>query len=261
MLDEQRLRRHLPIGRIGEPLKLYDSIGSTNDAAARLARGGAPEGCMVIAREQTAGRGRAGRKWHTPAEGGLALSVVLRPALREVAGLGLIGALAAVESLEDLGLEALVKWPNDVLLGGRKVAGILAEASWIGEALDYVILGIGLNFTAKALEGGGEHARMSTSVESELGSSIDQTALLLELLRGLDHWYALFLSGRAHPDWEGRLAFLGREVITTTSKGQLTGRVVGLDEIGRLRLEPAAGEQILLDSDTSSIRPLESGLA
>jgi BirA family biotin operon repressor/biotin-[acetyl-CoA-carboxylase] ligase len=261
MLDEPRLRSSLPVGRIGAPLYFLESTGSTNDIAAEKARAGSPEGTLVVALEQTAGKGRLGRKWDTEAGSGLALSIVLRPGTSNIASLGLIGAMAAIEALDQLELRAQIKWPNDVLLAGRKVAGVLAEASWVGAALEYVILGIGVNVTAEAVTDSTGYDYPATYLESELESKADQNALLLTIVGRLSHWYERFLSGSAHPDWEERLAFKDEEVWVTSDGMQIAGRLLGLGEMGELRLAAGDGSEIQIEAGASSIRPKDSGLA
>jgi BirA family biotin operon repressor/biotin-[acetyl-CoA-carboxylase] ligase len=255
MLDAQRLRSGLPVGRIGMPLFYSESVGSTNEVAAKVADDGSPEGTLVTALEQTAGKGRGGSKWDTAAGSGLALSVVLRPPRHEVAALGLVGALATVEALDRLRLAAEVKWPNDVLLDGRKAAGVLAEAKWLGSALEYVVLGIGLNVTAEAVANASTYGQPTTYVERALEAQTDQTDLLLAVLAGLDLWYARFLSGSAHPRWEERLAFKNQEVAVRQGGEQITGRVLGLGPNGELRLAAEDGKEIRIRDSGSTVRP------
>src|ERR1043165_8929440 len=134
----------LPLGEV----KYFDSIGSTNNEALAWATGGAQDLSIVIADEQTAGRGRLDRKWFTPKGAGLALSLILHPSIQEKPYLTrMVGlaALAVVDALQTRGLITQVKWPNDVLLNGRKVAGILVESVWSGEEVDCVVIGIGMN--------------------------------------------------------------------------------------------------------------------
>src|SRR3972149_2437761 len=182
MLNPAELQAGVPGGRMGVELHYYATLGSTNDRAAELARAGAPEGTLVVADEQTAGRGRSGRRWHSPAGSGLALSLVLRPTTlgsREIAAIGLIGAMGSIEALAEYGMQPELKWPNDVLLNGAKVGGILAEASWTGSELDHVILGIGLNVGKAPLP---EVEFPATSIEQAVGKPVAREALLLRVL-------------------------------------------------------------------------------
>ncbi|MGC8855748.1 MAG: biotin--[acetyl-CoA-carboxylase] ligase, partial [Anaerolineae bacterium] len=146
-MNEKSLRAALQDLPLGE-LRYYASIRSTNDEALAWATEGATDLSLVIADEQTAGRGRAGRKWYTPAGAALAFSLILRPSPAEQTHLSRIVGLAAVSlafSLEQSGLHPRIKWPNDILLQDRKVAGILVETIWTGEQADCVVIGIGVN--------------------------------------------------------------------------------------------------------------------
>ena len=156
MLRGDELRSILPAGGLSDELHFYASIGSTNDRAKELAQGGAPEGTLVVADEQTAGRGRAGRSWFSPAGAGLAFSVVLRPAASRPEAIGVwtaLGALATRAALLRLGTSPTIKWPNDVLLKRGKVAGVLAEAVWEDNAVTSVVIGIGGNVRPESVPG------------------------------------------------------------------------------------------------------------
>src|SRR5215204_6366483 len=167
----------------------FDSLPSTNTEAARQAALGAPEGLCIVAREQTAGRGRRERTWVSPKDAGLYLSVVLRPAFepREWPLITLAAALAAHDALGEVcGLEADVKWPNDLLAGGRKLCGILAETSE-GVRGRAVVLGVGVNLTRGSFP---EEIRdTATSVEEQTGRAPDREALLAALLRSIARHY------------------------------------------------------------------------
>ena len=152
-VNEGRLRQalaHLSLGG----LRYFEKIGSTNDEALAWASQGAPDWTLLVADEQTAGRGRSGRKWFTPPEAALAFSLILRPSADEqrfparVTGLG---ALAVVDALVKLEIDAEVKWPNDILIEGRKAAGILVESIWAGDSLEALIVGIGINVLATSV--------------------------------------------------------------------------------------------------------------
>ncbi len=256
MLSLEELRAGLPVGKLGVELHFYPSLGSTNDRAGELARAGAPEGTLVIADEQTAGRGRSGRQWHTPAGSGLALSLVLRPAglkSGEVAALGLIGAMGSIDALGELGLLPELKWPNDVLLSGAKVGGILAEASWTASHLDHVILGIGLNVKETPLP---ELDFPATSVEQSLGRPVASEVLLLRVLAATDRWYARLIEGKAHPDWESRLAYRGKRVAISNGKGERVGIVLGLTRQAGIRLAVEGDEQVVFEAGAYQLRPL-----
>ncbi len=256
VLRVEELKAGLPVGKLGVELYFYSSLGSTNDRAAELARAGAPEGTLVVADEQTAGRGRSGRRWHSPAGSGLALSLVLRPTTlgsRDLSALGVIGALGSIEALTELGLQPQMKWPNDVLLNEAKVGGILAEASWTGKALDHVVLGIGLNVSEASLP---EVEFPATSIEQSLGKPVAREALLLRVLAGTNLWYGRLIDGTAHPEWETRLAYRGKRVAISNGKGERVGVVLGLTPQAGIRMAIEGDEQMVFESGAYRLRPL-----
>ena len=256
VLRIEDLKAGLPLGRLGVELHAYPRIGSTNDQAGELARAGAPEGTLVIADEQTAGRGRSGRSWHTPAGSGLAFSLVLRPTMlgsREIAAIGLIGAMGSIEALAELGLQPELKWPNDVLLNGAKVGGILAEASWSGSQLEHVIVGVGLNVREAPLP---EVEFPATSVERSLGKPVAREAFLLRVLAATDRWYGRLIDGTAHPDWEARLAYRGKRVAISNGKGERVGVVLGLTPQAGIRMAVEGDKQVVFESGHYRLRPL-----
>ena len=226
----------LPLGG----LRFYRSIGSTNDEALAWSAVGAQDLSLVVADEQTAGRGRAGRKWHTPPGMALAFSLILRPSPFErtvPARLTGLGALALVDLCKDLALDAQIKWPNDILLRGRKVAGILVESAWAGNALDASVLGIGLNVAAAAIPPAEELTFPATSLETELGRRLKRAGLLGVILAALLAWRSRIASPEFIRAWESSLAFRGHLVALGRDGNQpLVGTLLGLEMDGSLRL-------------------------
>lgn len=259
MLNRSMIRAGLPIGKFGVEFYCHRTLGSTNDEAIRLARQGAPEGTLVVADEQKAGRGRAGRHWLTPPGAALALSVVLRPAPEAVTGGGLmtLGSLAVAEALETEGLRPRVKWPNDVLVEGRKLAGVLVEASWTEANLDFAVCGIGVNVRPASVPSDQQVDYPATCVEAALGRRIDREKLLLAILTALDRWYCKIGSHEMLGALQERLAFARQRVtIQTVGTQEITGRVLGLAPDGRLRLETDGGEVMLIGAEAAHLRPL-----
>lgn len=259
MLSESRLRSGLPVGRMGTALHFFERIGSTNQHAAELARQGASEGTLIVADEQVEGRGRRGRRWLTPPGSALAFSLVLRPSVHQAGtpgGIALVGALGVCEGLHELGLRPLIKWPNDVLLYERKVSGVLAEADWIGDELEHVILGIGVNVREESVPPQAELDYPATWVEAEAGGRVDRAQLLRGILRGVDHWYAQLGTPQLLAAWESRLAFRGDPVEVSEGRGPLRGILVGLTSQGRLRLAGQASGVVELEPGEHRLRPL-----
>lgn len=262
MLNAERLRASLPICGLGEPLYFYPNIGSTNDQATDFARQGSPHGTLVVAEEQTSGRGRAGRYWFTPPASALALSLVLRPqglTLETLGELTALGALAVVEALENVGIEALIKWPNDVLIHGRKVAGVLTEASWLGDELEFAILGVGVNVRPKSVPPDEKVDMPATCVEATVGERVDRHELLLNVIQGLGKWYLHLGSPQMLVAWNQRLAYRGRIVKVHHIQGAILGRVQGLAIGGRLRLQLEDGEMIEIAVGDVHLRPVDMG--
>lgn len=231
---------------LGRTIFAYPSIGSTNDEAKRLAAEGAPEGTLVIAEEQTAGRGRLGRRWLAPAGTALLFSLVLRSPLPldRAAQLSMAVALGAAEAIEaETGLPVYLKWPNDLLTRGRKVGGLLTETSVVGDRLEWAVVGLGLNvnldFTAPGLEALADQA---TSLRLELGHPVDRVRLLQMLLLHTEAHLALIYQGHSlHQAFNDRLAYRGEPVVVEAPMGRLSGTIMEVDAHGWLRLRQADG--------------------
>lgn len=221
-------------------LRYFDSIGSTNDEALAWATDGARDFSLVIADEQTTGRGRAGRKWIAPQGTALTFSLILRPAASEADLPSLftgLGALALLDALKKHGLKPQIKWPNDVLLNGKKVAGILVESVWTGDALDTVVLGMGVNTLAGSNPPDEELLFPATNVEAELGSPLKRAELLHDILSALVTWRGKMSTGELVKAWEEDLAFHGKQVeVWQENEEPFLGRVLGLESDGSLRL-------------------------
>lgn len=244
----------LPLGG----LRFFSSIGSTNDEALAWAADGARDLSLVVADEQTAGRGRAGRRWHTPAGSALAFSLVLRPSPLErtlPARMTGLAALATIQACQELGLHAQVKWPNDILLSGRKAAGILVESAWIGNALDAAVVGIGVNVAAAAVPPVAQLTFPATSLEGELGRVLDRMEVLRGILTALVAWRSRIGTAEFIQAWEDALAFRGQQVaVGQDGEPQLMGTLLGLEADGSLRLL-AAGMPTVVHFGEIHLRP------
>ncbi|MEM6325563.1 MAG: biotin--[acetyl-CoA-carboxylase] ligase [Bacteroidota bacterium] len=250
------LRARLRTTRLGRPHRHLPSVGSTQTEAAAWADDGASTGAMVTADTQTTGRGRLGRAWGDVPGQDLALSLVLRPALpTEKLGLvGLAAALGVAQALDARVPGVTLKWPNDVLLGGRKVAGILAETRWAacgGGHRPTVLLGVGVNVNRETFPP--EIAGRATSLVLETGATHDRAALLADLLLALES--ALSLSDDALVrEAEARLGALGHRIeigFPGTKRTPLTGTVLGLGADGSLRLGTEAGDARVLAGEAT----------
>ncbi len=252
-MDEKQLRKSLndlPLGGI----RFFKQTGSTNDVALAWATEGAADLSLVVADEQTSGRGRLGRRWLTPPGTALALSLILHPDPSEHNHFSLfsgLGSLALAQILSERGLPAQVKWPNDVLIAGRKTAGILVEAVWLGDQVESVVIGIGVNVLPESVPPSSKVHFPATSIHSE-GLKIDRIELLHDLLSRM-----IFLRPQLGNEgfikaWENTLAFMDKTVqiwlepaAGQSESSSLTGILRGLQADGALRLETSFGIQII----------------
>lgn len=245
----ESLARDLQTRVLGRRVVYYERIGSTNDVARQLADAGEPEGTLVIADEQGAGRGRLGRAWVAPARSSLLMSLVLRPALPPLAAprVTMAVALGACEAIHaTTRLRAQIKWPNDLQIRGKKFAGILAESGIVGEKLEYVIVGIGVNVNFDTARVAGIPAD-ATSLASEMGKPLARASLAQALLRSIETWYARLRAGEdLRAAYQNYWATGGQIVRVRTVDGIETGRAVEVDENGALILQRADGSLVLL---------------
>lgn len=236
----QAALRGLPLGG----LRVLQSTGSTNDEALQWASAGAGHLALVVADEQTGGRGRGGRKWLTPPGSALALSLVLRrssggPASGRLSGLG---AMAVADACGEMGLQAHIKWPNDVLLNGRKVAGVLVESRWNGEEFEASILGIGINVLAASRPGDAEVQFPAISLEDALSRAPDRIQVLRLTLESILRWLPDLQGEAFRKAWEQRLAFRGEPVrLVGPGAEDITGILEGLEADGGLRIHATEG--------------------
>jgi BirA family biotin operon repressor/biotin-[acetyl-CoA-carboxylase] ligase len=261
MLNQRRLEAGLPIEGLGDPLYVFSTLGSTNDEAKSLANQGAPHGTLVLADEQTSGRGRQDRKWYTKAATGLALSLILRlestPAAMST--LTVLGALAVTESLTQLGVKAWIKWPNDVIVEAGKLAGVLVEAVWLGDQIEYGIVGIGVNVRASSIPKSTLDFR-ATCVDHAAGKRVDRHELLFKILRSLGSWYRRIGTEALIEAWGSNLAYLQKDVTLQGEGTTYVGKLEGLELDGRLRLRLEQGTTIRVSAGDLSLRPIDSGL-
>ena len=233
---------------LGQQGVYHSCVGSTNDEAKGLAEVGAPEGTLVIADYQTTGRGRLGRLWWSPPGSSLLLSLIFRPAFlmpHQAQRVAMICSLAVCDAVAEVtGLAPAIKWPNDVLIEGRKVGGLLTELGIAASRLDHVVVGIGVNVNVE-FEGSGALAliALATSLKAELGSEVSRLMLLAALLRCVEARYERLRAGvLPHDEWQSLLVTLGQAVRVTMPGRVLAGRAVGVDADGALLVRRSDGE-------------------
>ena len=245
---------------IGRDIHVFEQTTSTNDVIEKLARDGVKEGAVVFAESQTKGRGRLGRKWISPERKGLWFSVLLRPDLRpqETTQLTVASATALRRAIEsETGLRSEIKWPNDIVIGGKKVAGILTELSAELDRVRHVILGIGVDVNLGAGEFPPELRKLATSLKIESGRAISRAELATAILRELDSDYARICGGSfaaVADEWQEHCKTIGRQVTIQIGERRIRGRAESLDDDGALllrtdhgRLERITGGDVTLE--------------
>ena len=261
-LDLDHVREDLEKVRLGTRFHYFPEIDSTNTHARQLAEKGAAEGEVVIAESQTRGRGRLGRRWQSPPFVNLYLSVILRPKLPpvHVPQITLMGAVALADAAATFISQApTIKWPNDILVNGKKLAGILTEASCDTERVNYVILGIGVNLNYRVDRMPEEIRARATSVVELTRQEVKRESFLSRLIRDLDRCYGeLEEAGFAAiaRQWEARFGLRGQRVRVESLDQMVLGRAQGIDEDGALLVEDDQGKlQRVVAGDVIPLEP------
>jgi BirA family transcriptional regulator, biotin operon repressor / biotin---[acetyl-CoA-carboxylase] ligase len=256
-LQAEAIRSSLTTQRLGRTLQLFEEVDSTNSTAVALAQDGAVDGTVVIAEKQTAGKGRLGRNWYSPARDGLYCSIVLRPEAGQAeqfwnqsTWVPLMSAVAAVQAIEKItGLQVGVKWPNDLLIGEQKVAGLLCESSAREPGSNsFLILGIGLNVNMQQKDFPPELQDRATSLTVATGRPIDKTQMLCCLLRELEQVLDDLKSARPADlveRYTARCVTVGRRVRIEGGKGRLEGLAQSIGPDGSLRVSRDKDEKIV----------------
>ena len=250
----------MPLGDI----YLYQEIGSTNQEALDLAQHGAPQFTLVLADSQTAGRGRQGRSWVTKEGKALAFSLILYPDAgmitpENLGKLSGLGALAVVEGInKTCQLDGLIKWPNDVLVNGKKVCGILVDLHWKGAKLDSAVIGIGINVFKGSVPDDIELIFPAASLEDFVEGEISRLDLLFQVVNSILKWYPMITSKDFLNTWRRNLAFQNQEVMLISGENILDqGEVLGLDEEGGLIIRSSSGEKRFYQTGEIRLRPVD----
>ena len=239
---------------VGQRVIYYPSLTSTMEVAKQEAQLGAGEGTVVVADEQTVGRGRMKRVWLSP-KGSIALSIILHPSVANLPSLVMLASLAVVHSIEAVtGLRAQVKWPNDVLVNGKKICGILIESSVRGKIVDYAIIGIGLNVNLRFADFS-EIQSMATSLSAELGRDVSRLRLIRRLLVEVEGLYlALQAGGSIYEEWRDSLITLGRKIRVKSGETVYEGVAESVARDGSLLLRNFSGSLSKIVAGDATLR-------
>jgi BirA family biotin operon repressor/biotin-[acetyl-CoA-carboxylase] ligase len=226
---------------------VFEETASTNDVAEHLAKSGAREGLVVFAESQTRGRGRRGRAWASPRGKGLWFSVLLRPTLPPSAAsrITVAASVAVARAIRDVGrVDTRIKWPNDVIVDDKKVAGILTELRVEADEILMAILGIGIDVNCEQDDFPNNLARIATSLKLETGSTHDRVALAARVLARLDEWYRLALTDfeAVADEWAKLCTTLGRQIVVTVGQRRIEGFAQALDGDGALVVRCDSGQ-------------------
>jgi len=237
-LRQNELGQGLKTKSIGKEIRLFPEVVSTNTLAMEAAVQGAPEGTVIIAETQTGGKGRLGRTWISP-RGNLYFSVVLRPQIptHKAPLITLVGAVAVASAIRTYcSIPATIKWPNDIFISGKKVAGLLTEMSAEPDRIRHIALGIGVDVNMELQELPPDVRMHATTLAHEAGRAIDRKPLLQQILRDLEHWYRIFLTseGEVLKEWEKLNMTIGCRVTISNAGEVFEGLAQGIDHEGRL---------------------------
>jgi len=257
--NEELLKKNLAGKFLGHKLYYYPETGSTNDEAYRLGLAGAEEGTVVIAESQTKGKGRLARSWHSPAGCNIYTSLILRPHLTPavVPQISLVAGVAVAELLEQYCPGKVeLKWPNDVLIAGKKACGILAQMKMSGSTVDFVVLGIGINVNIGADQFPEDIRKIATTLAVSAGREISRPELIISLYENLAKWYKKLLQNgfaSIKEKWLSMAPMIGRNVQVMFRDEAVSGRALDLDEDGSLIILTAKNEKLKISAGDATI--------
>ncbi|RST73644.1 biotin--[acetyl-CoA-carboxylase] ligase [Siminovitchia acidinfaciens] len=246
-MTENEILFGLETERFGRSVHYFDSLESTQKAAYQLAYDGAPEGTLVIAEEQTSGRGRLGRAWHSASGKGIWMSIIVRPDLppQKAPQFTLITAVAVARAIEEVTeITPEIKWPNDLLIKGKKVVGILTELQAEADKISSLIIGIGMNVNHASDDFPVEVKKIASSLFIEKGEKISRAALIQSFLKNFEKYYSIYISDGFLPIrilWESYATSIGKQIKATTVTGEIVGVAVGISNEGVLKIEDEKG--------------------
>lgn len=259
-MNAEEIKVGLHTAFFGQIIHCLDTTDSTNRYAAALAEKGAADGTIVLAEEQTRGRGRMDRSWHSPTGLGLWLSIILRPELSPAAapGLSLVTGLALAQTIEEqLQLKATLRWPNDCLLDDKKVAGILIDLTANTERARHVVIGVGINVLQQAGDFPPELRKIAISLSMAASRPVDRVSFLQSFLSGLEREYLRFINEGLAPfiePYTRRCSLIGCWVEALIGREQVAGKAVGVDSAGALILVDGDKKIVLTTGEVRRVR-------
>lgn len=260
-LVESTVKQHLPSETMFNYVKVYDSIDSTNREAKRLWQNGLKEPALILAREQTAGKGRRGRTWHSPKDEGVFMSMLLIPDIEpnHASMLTLIAGLAVTQAIKSLtGIDSMIKWPNDLVMGNKKVCGILTEMSAEMDYVHHVVVGIGINVTHVDIDD--SIVGIATSISANCGQVISRPALIGAVVEAFEGLYDQFVVeqhlGFMLEAYNNRCINVGRDLRVLSRSGEIEGKGIGITEDGTLQIRLKDGTITTVNAGEVSVRGL-----
>lgn len=246
-LTENEILLGLETSFIGRQIIHHESVPSTQLVAHQMAMNGADEGTVVIAEEQTAGKGRLSRKWHSPKRTGIWMSFIVKPhlPLEKAPQFTLVTAIAAVRAIKQVcNLEVEIKWPNDILYKGKKIAGILTEVQGDADQINFLIIGIGINVNHTEDDFPKELKDSATSLAIATGKNISRKDIIQEILKNFEKYYDIYLKQGFAPlkiIWEAYSNTIGKTIIARTFSDVITGEAIGITDEGVLQIKDEKG--------------------
>lgn len=256
ILSKEELGEYLSTEFIGKNIEYFSTINSTNQKAKEDAFN-LEDGSVLIAEEQTGGRGRLGRQWISPDGKGIWMSIVLKPELDpyKVSKITLIGVVAVFNALKNIGIDSQIKWPNDILINGKKVGGILTEMSSELNMIDYIIMGIGINANLDKEDFPQDLKNKGTSLKIEIKREINRKELTAKILNELEKLYIEFKEngdiGEIIPILRENTITLGKEILVIRGKTERIGKAIDIDEQGELVVEFQSGRENIISGQVS----------
>lgn len=257
-LNETALKTNLKSKIIGKNLTVLESVTSTNDYLKNLGNNGCESGTLVVSREQTKGKGRLGRVWQTKKDDGIAFSFLLRPKIlpSEVSAITPLVGLAVCKAIKSYtNIDCMIKWPNDIIVGNKKLVGILTEMSAEFDGVEYIVAGIGINVDNNSFSE--EISYKATSILLETGKHIDKNEFLAEVIYFIENELIkndLKLTYTSLEEYKNFCATIGREVTFNTKNGKTTGKAIGIEANGELRVLTADNTTYIVNSGEVTVQ-------